>query len=219
MTVTLQRPAALGQQIADILRHRIIRGDLTNGTRLTEEGLADEFSVSRGSVRDALHQLHSESLIEIHKPRGIYVTGLTDEDVTELYTLRGALEQLAMKRAMNVADDDRWEECRTAVGRMLAAAEEDDHARFLEADLDFHDQIYRLADHQRLERTWHQYRPTFTALLEVTINHDKDLHDAAADHEVLFAAMRSSDLAKATQILDAHIEGAFSRMMIELADR
>lgn len=219
MTRTVQRATSLGQQIADILRQRIVRGTLQPGDRLTEEGLAEEFEVSRGPVRDAITQLTFEKLVEVHKPRGIYIVGLSDGDVEQLYSLRAALEQLALQRAMRVTDDSRWRPTREAVTRMLEAADRGDHADFLAADLDFHAQIYVLADHPRLEAAWHLYLPTFTSLLDVTINHDEDLHESAADHDKLYAVMRSGDVEAASRVLAAHLEGAQERMSLELAAR
>lgn len=219
MTTSVQRPASLGQQIADIVRQQIVRGELRTGDRLTEEGLAEKFSVSRGPVRDAITQLSFERLVEVHKPRGIFIVGLTDDDIDQLYSLRSALEQLALERAMRVTDDARWRPARDAVSRMMAAADRGDHSDFLIADLDFHSEIYRLADHPRLDAAWAQYLPTFTALFEVTINHDADLHESAADHDRLYAIMRSGDLALASRALTTHLKGARERMMLELAAR
>lgn len=219
MTRSVQRAVSLGQQIADILRRRIVRGELVRGDRLTEEALAEEFDVSRGPVRDAITQLAFENLVRLQKPRGIYVVGLDDEGVEQLYSLRGALEQLALERAMRIDDDDRWQPSRDAVIRMTSAADAGDHMTFLAADLDFHTQIYVLSDHPRLEGVWRQYLPTFESLLDVTINHDSDLHDSAADHDRLYSVMRSGDVAAASEVLAEHLKGARVRMDLEIAAR
>lgn len=216
MSDTVRRGESLGAQIANVLRQRIVRGVLAPGERITEEALAEEFDVSRGPVRDALTQLSFEKLVRIQRPRGVFVVGLTGEDVDELYSLRGALEQLALSRAIRVSDDARWRTMADAVQRMAEAADAGDHAAFVEADLDFHSQIYVLADHARLEGAWKQYLPTFTALLDVTINHDDDLHDSAGDHVVLMDVMRSGDAARAAEVLTAHLDGARDRMLSEL---
>lgn len=218
MSETVKRGQSLGSQIADVLRHRIVRGELQPGERITEESLAEEFSVSRGPVRDALTQLSFEKLVRIQRPRGVFVVGLTRDDVDQLYSLRGALEQLALSRAIRVEDDSRWAAIATAVQQMSDAAEVGDHAAFVQADLDFHSQIYALADHPRLEGAWRQYLPTFTALLEVTINHDADLHDSAVDHVTLLEVMRSGDAARAETVLTAHLDGARDRMLSELVE-
>lgn len=219
MSQIVQRGESLGSQVAHVLRQRIVRGELAPGERITEEALAEEFAVSRGPVRDALTQLSFEKLVDIRRPRGVFVVGLSVDDVDQLYSLRGALEQLALSRASRVADDARWRPMADAVRRMAAAADAGDHPAFVAADLDFHTEIYRLADHPRLEGVWSQYLPTFTALLDVTINHDSDLHDSASDHVLLMNVMRGGDGDEATAVLTAHLDGARDRMLSELAAR
>ena len=215
--MTVKRAESLGAQLANVLRQRIVRGELAPGERITEEALAEEFEVSRGPVRDALTQLSFEKLVRIQRPRGVFVVGLTRDDVDQLYSLRGALEQLALSRAIRVEDDARWQVMADAVQRMAEAADAGDHSAFVVADLDFHSQIYALADHARLEAAWRQYLPTFTALLDVTINHDADLHDSAADHVTLMHVMRSGSAEEAAQVLTAHLDGARERMLSELS--
>lgn len=219
MPQIVKRAESLGTQVARVLRQRIVRGDLAPGTRLTEEALAEEFEVSRGPIRDALTQLSFENLVEIQRPRGVYIVGLTQDDVDQLYSLRGALEQLALSRAMRVDDDERWAAMQAAVERMAEAADAGDHAAFVTADLDFHSQIYALADHPRLEGAWSQYLPTFAALLEVTINHDEDLHESSGDHVTLMQVMRSGAPDEAAAVLAAHLDGARDRMLSEISAR
>lgn len=217
MAQGVNRGESLGAQVANVLRRRIVHGELAPGERITEEALAEEFAVSRGPIRDAITQLSFEKLVTVQRPRGIYVTGLTGDDVDQLYSLRGALEQLALARAMRVQDDARWVAITRAVERMAAAADEGDHPAFVAADLDFHSQLYALADHPRLEGAWQQYLPTFATLLEVTINHDEDLHESSDDHARLLEVMRHGTPADAADVLTAHLDGARDRMLSELA--
>lgn len=219
MTQTVKRGESLGAQVAGVLRQRIVSGELAPGARITEEALAEEFAVSRGPIRDALTQLSFEMLVEVQRPRGVYITGLTTDDVDQLYSLRGALEQLALSRAMRVEDDARWSAMAAAVARMETAADAGDHAAFVAADLEFHSQIYALADHPRLQGAWSQYLPTFAALLEVTINHDDDLHESSGDHVTLMGVMRTGTPDQAAEVLAAHLDGARDRMLSELAER
>ncbi|MFJ4175619.1 GntR family transcriptional regulator [Microbacterium sp. NPDC089696] len=219
MTQTVQRGESLGAQVARVLRQRIVRGELAAGSRITEEALAEEFSVSRGPIRDALVQLSFEKLVEVQRPRGVSIVGLAPDDVDQLYSLRGALEQLALARAMRVDDDERWAPMAAAVERMATAADTGDHAAFVTADLEFHSQIYVLADHARLEGAWHQYLPTFAALLEVTINHDEDLHESSDDHVTLMKVMREGTPEQAAEVLAAHLDGARARMLSEISGR
>ncbi|WP_240423597.1 GntR family transcriptional regulator [Microbacterium halotolerans] len=204
--------------MADILRRRIVRGELAQGDRLTEEGVAEEFGVSRGPVRDAVSLLVYEGLVETRRPRGIYIRGLTLDDIEQLYSLRGALEQLAVRRALG-GDEKTWQPVERLVQRMERAADARDHADFYRADVDFHSSFYELADHPRLLATWRQYEPTFMALLEVTINHDEDLHESAHSHRVLFDLIRAGDAEPVAAELADHLARAEERMRLELDAR
>ncbi|MGI5285712.1 GntR family transcriptional regulator [Nonomuraea polychroma] len=109
MTIThpLRNPP-LGDQLLAQLRSLIVRGELSVGTHLVEGRIAERFGVSRGPVRDALRQLEIEGLVETRE-RGVFVRGLSDHDLVELYSLPGALEGLAIQEAiarLDAADRD-----------------------------------------------------------------------------------------------------------------
>lgn len=215
----VQRARSLGRQVADVLRQRIVRGELVPGSRLVEEAVAEEFAVSRGPVRDAFTQLGFERLIEVRRPGGVFVIGLTLDDVEQLYSLRGALEMLAVRRAMRAEGEDAWQPSVRSVEAMLDSAKGRDAEAFLAADLAFHSQIYAMAEHPRLVGAWEQYRPTFEALLDVTIHQDSDLTDAAEDHARLLETMRSGDVDAATSALQRHLQGSEARMRAAIRSR
>jgi GntR family transcriptional regulator len=67
--------------IADSLRQRIARGHWPRETRLpAAEALADEFGVSRLTVRQALDILGREGLVEARQGSGTFVTGMAAQD-------------------------------------------------------------------------------------------------------------------------------------------
>ncbi|KAA5831923.1 GntR family transcriptional regulator [Saccharopolyspora hirsuta] len=202
---------SLGDRVAQELRVRIIGGELARGTRLVEDVLAEQFDVSRGPIRDAFRQLEAEGLLESRR-RGVFVIGLTEDDVDELYTLRGSLETLALSLAMRRAAPEDWaraEECSRA---MESAAQRRDASAFARADLEFHAQLYQLSGHRRLLAVWEQYRPTFGVMLDVTNAQDIDLHPAAEAHAELLRLARTGDEEGAVTNLRGHLLGAQNRL-------
>jgi DNA-binding GntR family transcriptional regulator len=93
--------------IAASLRASIAMGQLRDGTRLVERELADRFSVSRIPLREALHKLEAEGLVEIFTNRGAVVRALTQSDVDEIYGLRTLLEGDAIFRVTGQSADAR----------------------------------------------------------------------------------------------------------------
>jgi GntR family transcriptional regulator len=68
-------------QIADIFRQRIARGTWARGSKLpANEALADEFGVSRVTIRQAVELLARDGLLEAQQGRGTFITGSLTQD-------------------------------------------------------------------------------------------------------------------------------------------
>src|SRR3712207_4131206 len=96
---------SLSEDVADRLRDAIFRGSYKPGEPLREEQLAAMLDVSRGPVREALVQLEREGLVIVRRHRGATVARLSRADLEEVYSLRLALERLAMQRAVHNATE------------------------------------------------------------------------------------------------------------------
>jgi GntR family transcriptional regulator, gluconate operon transcriptional repressor len=218
----------LGEQLLDQVRALIVRGELEPGTHLVEGWMAERFGVSRGPVRDALRQLELEGLVETRR-RGVFVRGLSEDDIAELYAVRGALEGRAIRdviarRRSALASESStqrvdWTPLEDAVSRMRAAAGVPDPDAFASADLDFHSAFYSLGGNRRLAATWALHRSLFAAMLAVTNTTDRDLNPIAQDHADLAEIVRTGEVESALAALEEHLEGSCARMRMVLAER
>lgn len=74
------------RQLADLLRARILAGDLPPGAPVPSElRLVQEYGLSRTSVRQAMAILRAEGLVIVEPPRGTFVRQV---EPTETVTLR-----------------------------------------------------------------------------------------------------------------------------------
>lgn len=204
--------ANLGTQVAQRLRRMILRRDLKDGTRLVEENLAAQFGVSRGPIRDALAQLEREGLVRVHR-RGVYVTGLSPEAIGQLYDVRKALELLAISEASSRATQEQFGAMRACVDRMRAAAQDDDHAAFADADVDFHGLLFTLSPNRWLRDVWNQYLPILATILQSAVGQDQHLHNSAEDHHELLQLITSRDPGLAHEASE-HIDRSRERMIL-----
>lgn len=200
-----------GAQVAQRLREMILHRELDDGTRLLEESLAAQFDVSRGPIRDALRQLEREGLVQVRR-RGVYVVGLTPEDIRHLYDLRKALELLAIAEAVKRATTAQFAQMDTCVDRMRAAADADDHAGFADADVAFHGLLFTISANHRLSDVWHQYMPILATILQSAVGQEEQLHNSAEAHRLLLQMIRSADERVADEASD-HIDRARDRMI------
>jgi GntR family transcriptional regulator, gluconate operon transcriptional repressor len=200
--VTDLRPLAMGDQIAHRLRVEIIRGVIPPDTHLAEDNLAARFDVSRGPVRDALRQLEVEGLVEDRRKR-LYARAMDLRDVEELYTVREALESLAIRLAIENASAKDWDRVQRIVDAMAKAAESDDGERFAELDMEFHTSFYENSGNRRLLDAWRPYQRIFSILFE--LSDTSDIHAATADHQGFLDIIRTGDVDDAVRRLRLHL--------------
>jgi DNA-binding GntR family transcriptional regulator len=84
-------------RLAEDLRQRVLTGRLAPGEPLREEALAEEYALSRHTVRRALERLVADRLLVSEPFRGVRVTSLDAADVVALQQLRSALESEAVR--------------------------------------------------------------------------------------------------------------------------
>ncbi|TDW30437.1 GntR family transcriptional regulator [Cryobacterium psychrophilum] len=84
-----------GQVAYEILRARILSGELAAHATLREQALAQELGVSRTPVREALRRLDTAGLVEFVPNRGATVLAWSREQIRETYFVRASLESRA----------------------------------------------------------------------------------------------------------------------------
>jgi DNA-binding GntR family transcriptional regulator len=81
------------------LRHAIMHCEVMPGARLVIEEIAQQLSVSPIPVREALHLLQSEGLVEMTPHVGAIVAPIAPSAITEIFTILEGLEVVATRTA------------------------------------------------------------------------------------------------------------------------
>ncbi len=200
-------PFRLGDEVADRLRRAILVGELAPGTHLVESVLSSEFDVSRGPIRDALRELENEGLVEARR-RGLFVTGITRDDVWELYTLRAALDLVALDLAVDRFRPADFAHLRELVKTMESAVNDGRMADFAQADMDFHSAFYERAGHRRLLKAWQGLVRTFRVLIEVTDVENPDVSSIVKEHRDILEAAERGDVARLRKCMGESLDRA-----------
>ena len=129
--------------LADRLRTEIMNGSLPTGVRIIEGKWAQKFGVAQGSIREAINILALEGFVNKESGRSARVVHLTEKDDAQLYELRGALEGLAARLAVQTRPD--LSKIQSAVDRMRHAANEANCEALLQYDLQFHLELCELS--------------------------------------------------------------------------
>jgi DNA-binding GntR family transcriptional regulator len=94
------RRASTVDQLAALLRERILAGHLEPGRRLVERELVETYDVARHTLRAALRRLEVDGLVRVEPNRGARVVSLAHDDLVQLFALRLALEREAAHLAL-----------------------------------------------------------------------------------------------------------------------
>jgi DNA-binding GntR family transcriptional regulator len=202
------RRRGLADEVADCIRDAIFTGAYPLGTQLREVELSTDLDVSRGPVREALFRLEREGLVRSEWHRGATVTTLSDDDIAELDSLRGALERLAVERVVTHASDDDIDTVERAAAHMAGARDEHTMVRL---DITFHDTVYAATRHTRLNHAWFAIRSQVYLFLltRIGLGDDDYLSHIPDEHRELAAALRARDADTALDLFAAHRAHAF----------
>ncbi len=101
---------SLRGRVFNKIREDILSGKYKDNDELKEIAIGEELGVSRTPVREAFRQLELEGLIQIVPNKGAYVTGITIEDVKDIYMIRSKLEGLCAAWACEHITEQQIEE-------------------------------------------------------------------------------------------------------------
>lgn len=207
----------LEQKTADVLRHHILKGQMAQGERLTEQGLARRFDLSPGTVRSALSRLSTEGLVARRPYAGWEVTRVTQSDIGELFVLREALEgTAAMYAATAVASGADTSALDEAARALETACERGASAEIADADLNLHQAIVTLTGNSRLVEHYRLVSQQVRLAIAASNRELADTAAIAAEHRPLIAAVLRGDSGEAEQLARAHTRDA-ARLLLNTA--
>jgi DNA-binding GntR family transcriptional regulator len=218
----LQAPTIVEQLVRE-LRNLILSGELRPGERLVEERLTEQFGISRPPLREALRMLQRDGLVQTFPRRGSVVAELTADDVREIYSLRWALERLAIELGVPVTDAARLRPLEAALDSMAAAAEHGAGSELLEANSQFHLALCALPGHRRLMQCYESLSLQLRQCMALNLSFRKELYGDPAEtvrrHSRLLDLIRAGDKPAIFYEMNHHGDRAFmDRLEAQLVD-
>lgn len=199
--------------VADRLKAMIADGRLPQGERLREMPLAEAFSVSRTTIRDAIRELAAEGLVTHEFHKGAMVALLSQADITEVYRIRRLLELPALAEAQH-GPDEATKKAQQALATCAKAAD-DDYSSFVEAEIAFHAAIVGYLGSPRIDQFFARVLSTLRLALSL-LGEDRrptTTHNLTRRYNEIFDAARSGEVAAAQRQLSAHLDAYEARLL------
>ncbi len=197
---------SLTDEIADIIRDRILKGEYEIGEKIRENQIAEELRVSRTPIREAFKQLENEGLLDYIPNRGCFAKGFTMRDVDDIYAVREALEKLAVERSVVRITDEEIAALEEQCDLMEFYANKKDAKKVLELNSVFHDLIYASTRSRFMAQVLRSYKEYLDKTRKASLYEPGWLLDILQEHRAIVSAIRRRDLDAATAAVSEHLK-------------
>jgi DNA-binding GntR family transcriptional regulator len=184
----------------------IITDELETGAPLVESELAERLGMSRTPIREALHRLEQDGLVEILPRRGGIVTRLSSRDLEEFYEVREALDGMAARLAATRGNQDHWD----AIDQSFRSADEEhDEQKRLEkyqsAGDHLHLHVMQASANRRLQRVNENSRFQIRRERHIVASIPGRIEQSAKEHRAILEALKRRDADDAEARMREHV--------------
>jgi GntR family transcriptional regulator, rspAB operon transcriptional repressor len=202
----IEDPTLIRGQIYDKIKEAILSGQIPMGAKVLEGRLAAQLKVSRTPVREALHVLEKEGLLDVFPRVGYQVRRVTLDEALEIYEIRAALEPMAARKVLargNQAYTDLLEE---AITKSEEAGKRGDLKAFFLYDSTFDEIIVRASGIKTLLSIWETLRNKLKLYRMGVQTSEATRLKAINGHRRILRCLREKDHASVEKAIREHLE-------------
>ncbi|MEO6578017.1 MAG: GntR family transcriptional regulator [Candidatus Limnocylindria bacterium] len=204
--------SVLSAQVKDRMLQWIIEGELAPGSRIIETRIARQLGTSQAPVREALRDLTTLGLVEMHPYRGARVRQPEPEELVEAMELRGELEAIAARSAARRIDQATLSRMGELLVAMRASADRDDPHSQAQENSEFHTCVITASGNRTLQRLWSMLEPFARSYLTATMP-GANLHWLAERHVAIVDALTAGDPELAADAMRTHAREAETQVL------
>ena len=206
------KTVSLAEQVFDRLENDILTGKYGRGDVLTELKLVTDLGVSRTPVREALHRLEQEHVIEI-TPKGILILGVTEQDLKDIFAIRLHIEGMASYSAAQCMTDEQLAELKETLELQEFYVSKQDPEHIKTMDSKFHQLIYRYCGSAVLNDTLLPLHKKVQKYRRASVENNSRAQQSAREHRAIFEAIEAKDAALAEKYTTEHIANAADHIL------
>ncbi len=203
---------SLAEQVFERLENDILTGKYQRGEILTELKLVTDLGVSRTPVREALHRLEQEHIIEI-TPKGILILGVTEQDLKDIFAVRLRIEGMASYFAAQNMTAEQLVELKETLELQEFYVIKQDPERIKTMDSRFHQLIYRYCGSAVLNDTLLPLHKKVQKYRRASVEDNSRAQQSAREHRAIFEAIEARNAALAEKHTTEHIANAADHIL------
>ena len=208
----------LDQKVYQALRTMIVERELTPGTKIFQDKLAQELGVSRTPLVNALKRLEHERLVTSIPRRGYFIRLLSKEEMIQVFELREVLEGLAARRAARCVTDSQLEQFQRFFQHVALSDSEDDLKKYAEEDRQFHRYLLHVGENELLTSILDTYNVlAFSYQGDRVAGLIRSPQETIKEHLAIIEAICARNPGKAEAVAREHLANSVTRLRQELS--
>jgi DNA-binding GntR family transcriptional regulator len=201
----------LSEQAYIVIKDAIINNKLKPNEILSEEALAEELGISRTPVRAALKKLAFERLIVINPGKNAMVADLSQDDLSNVFTIRIALEPVAARITASKASKEQIAQLEETLDLQDEAIKTEDFELYLQKDYDFHSLLAQFTGNEQLYDIIVNINNQVQRFLILSGSLQKNSLAAHLEHRSVLEAVKLGDMDDAETKMRLHVSNVISR--------
>lgn len=161
MDRTLEQSSGIPQTIAQFIylniKKLIIEGELKPNQRITQKEIEDRFHVSSSPVREAIHRLCADKLLERSTRKYVLVQSISYEEIKQLYEVIRVLETYGFVKFVSTITDEDLNVLKGLTEELSEYCRIDDVKNFIKTNFAIHDRIWKNCENKYLYETLQQF--------------------------------------------------------------
>lgn len=205
--MTLRRET-IAERSAELLRDRMLSGELRPGDLITEEAMANDIGISRPTMREVLSSMVVEGLLTRNPTtRVLHVTSVSAAEIREGFIARRLIELAAVDAAIT-AQPEALARLKVATERVVEAAKQDDGPALTRADIACHLATVALLGSRDLVEFYDRLLTRFEIVMAEGMRSPTDVADALDVHVEFFDLLSAGKYAQARAQLSDRMDAS-----------
>lgn len=201
----------LQDQAYDIIMKMLKSGEIKPGIIYSETQIANDIGISRTPFKNALVRLKQDKYVDILPSRGFKIHAITEEDVSDTYQVRSAIEGFAVVYLTKNKNSKNAKENIAKLKKNLDLQKEiiettKNIKDFLKLDNSFHETIIKFVDNKEFNEIFNNYIYRISEIASSTLSIENRLKGAYNEHNNIYEAILSGNVEKAYHSILEHVE-------------
>ena|SRR5690554_1200374 len=202
------RKLTLTEKAYTAIKNSILSAEIKPGDILSEGKIAEQLSVSRTPVREAIKRLESEGLVNSMPAIGTFVTKLTAKDIKDIYFLRKKLEIAALELSINNISDEEINVLKDSfieVEERLDNIDKELKIHLFNLDKNLHRLIIEKSDNNKLVELLDIINSQIELTRGISATTPGRLNKSFHEHRNILMAIKERNFKKASKLLIEHL--------------